>query len=403
MSRVLLVSSYFRPDRTGVAVYSSGLAGLLAEEGHDVSVVTGMPHYPDWRRGAAPPDDQPGIEVRRHRHYVPRRQTAPRRVAYEAAFLAGGLRLARRGPRPDLVIGVSPCLASAHVALAAGRAHRAPVGLVFQDLIGRASAESGVQGAASLARPAAMLERAAARAATAVAVTSPGFASFFERDVVCLRNWCARTEPDRDRAAARERLGWPEDQFVCLHAGNMGQKQSLDNVIDAARGLGGEGIRIVLAGGGNDRRRLEREGRGAVGFEGVQPAGRFEAMLGAADVLLLSQRASVRGMSLASRLTAYFAAGRPVVAAASLGSEVAAEVRRSGAGILVSPDDPDALAQALIALRAAPARRAALGAAGAAYAARELAPEIVLPRWSAFAASLEGVAPEPVPAERIAA
>ena len=60
-------------------------------------------------------------------------------------------------------------------------------------------------------------------------------------------------------------------------------------------------------------------------------------MLGAADVLLLSQRASVRGMSLASRLTAYFAAGRPVVAAASPGSEVAAEVRRSEAGVLVRP------------------------------------------------------------------
>lgn len=403
MSRVLLATSYFEPDQTGVAVYSSGLARMLAGEGHEVVVVTGMPHYPGWRRGAVANGDHEGIEVRRHRHYVPRRQTAPRRVAYEAGFLAGGLRRARRGPRPDIVLGVSPCLASAHVALAAGRLHGAPVGIVFQDLLGRASAEAGLSGGGMLAGPAARLERAVAASATAVAVTSPGFASSFDRQVVSLRNWAVRSEPDLDRAAARARLGWREDELVCLHAGNMGQKQSLDGVIDAARRLGDRGIRIVLAGGGNDRPRLERRGRGAVTFEGVQPPGRFEAMLGAADVLLLSQRASVRGMSLASRLTSYFAAGRPVVAAASPGSEVAAEVSRSKAGVLVRPDDSDAVAQALIALCEAPERRAALGAAGEAYAARELAPEVLLPRWSAFVANLEDVGAPRAPAESIAA
>ncbi len=403
MSRVMLVTSTFTPDRTGIAVYSSGLARRLADEGHDVTVVTGMPHYPSWRLGVAARDDDPGIEVRRHRHYVPRRQTALRRAAYEACFLAGGLRLARRGPRPDVVIGVSPCLACAHVALAAGRAHDAPVGIVFQDLLGRAAAEAGVRGAERLVRPTARIERAAAGAASAVAVTSPGFGSFFDRDVVNLRNWADRTAPDLDPAAARARLGWREDELVCLHAGNMGQKQSLDSVIDAARGLGGRDIRVVLAGDGNDRGRLERLGRGVVSFEGVQPAGEFEAMLGAADVLLLSQRASVQGMSLASRLTAYFAAGRPVVAAASPGSEVAAEVRRSGAGVLVRPEDPEALAHTLVALSEAPARRDALGEAGSDYAARELTPAVVLPHWSAFVSSLDpGRAPRE-PAEPVAA
>jgi glycosyltransferase involved in cell wall biosynthesis len=399
----MLVTSTFSPDPTGIAVYTSGLARLLADEGDHVTVVTGMPHYPSWRLGEAPRDDHPGIDVRRHRHYVPRRQTALRRAAYEACFLAGGLRLARRGPRPDVVIGVSPCLASAHVALAAGRAHGVPVGIVFQDLLGRAAAEAGVRGGERLVRPTAKLERAAASGASAVAVTSPGFASFFDREVVNLRNWADRTAPDLDRAGARARLGWREDEFVCLHAGNMGQKQSLDSVIDAARTLGRRGIRMVLAGDGNDRRRLERRGRGVVSFEGVQPAGEFEAMLGAADVLLVSQRASVRGMSLASRLTAYFAAGRPVVAAASPGSEVAAEVRRSGAGVLVRPEDPEALVQTLVSLYEAPARRAALGAAGSDYAARELTPGVVLPHWSGFVSSLDPGRAPPVPVEPVAA
>jgi glycosyltransferase involved in cell wall biosynthesis len=409
VSRVVLVTSYFWPDHTGVAVYSSGLARHLADAGDEVAVVTGMPHYPSWRACARGPEEYEGIEVRRHRHYVPHRQTALRRTAYEAGFLAGGLPLARRGPQPDVVIGVSPCLASARVALAAGRRHDAPVGLVFQDLLGLAAGQVSIPGGRRLAAPVARLERAIASAAEGVGITSPGFRGYFESDGIApgritdLRNWVQRDEPDLERAAARARLGWGRE-FVCLHAGNMGQKQGLDSVIRAAERVADGGVRVVFAGDGNDRARLQRVARGAVCFEDVQPPGRYEAMLAAADVLLLSQRPSVRSMSLASRLTAYFAAGRPVLAAVAPGSETAAEVRRSGAGRLVAPDDPEALARAILALRHAPEHeRAALGAAGAAYAQRALHPDAVLPAWSAFVDGLRRGCVAAVAPERVAA
>ena len=56
----------------------------------------------------------------------------------------------------------------------------------------------------------------------------------------------------------RERLGWRPDEFVCVHAGNMGQKQGLDNLLDTAQLLEGMPMRIALVGDGNDRERLER-------------------------------------------------------------------------------------------------------------------------------------------------
>ena len=71
----------------------------------------------------------------------------------------------------------------------------------------------------------------------------------------------------------------------------------------------------------------------------------------ASDVLLVNQRASVTNMSLPSKLTSYFASGRPVIAAASADSETASEIEASGAGIVVPPADPAALRGAILALK----------------------------------------------------
>ena len=67
----------------------------------------------------------------------------------------------------------------------------------------------------------------------------------------------------------------------------------------------------------------------------------------ASDVLLVNQRASVADMSLPSKLTSYFPAARPVVAAVLPDSETAREIQAAQAGYVVSPEEP-----------AAPSRRA---------------------------------------------
>lgn len=397
MTRVLLCCSYFWPDMTGIALYATGLAVHLSERGYDATVITGFPHYPDWRRTEAPnrfaATEQLGrVRVRRRWHLVPRHQSLVSRVAYEASFLTGLAALTDCG-RPDVVIAMSPCLASATVALAAGRRHRAPVGVIFQDILGRATEQTGI-GRGKLDSLIAPLELAVARSAARVGPTASGFAKVFidgrvkpER-IFPLRNWLERAAPNMPPAEARESLGWSHSEFVCLHAGNMGRKQNLENLIATAELLGEQDIRIAMAGGGNDRARLERRAAESVSarvtFLGLQRPGAYESMLEAADVLIVNQRAAVMDMALPSKLTAYFAAGRPVVAAVAQHSETAAEVRRSGAGIVVAPESPSALAAALARLRADASLRVRLGAQGRRYAAEHLVREVVLPRWVQF-------------------
>ena len=212
------------------------------------------------------------------------------------------------------------------VAAAAAARYRVSYGLVFQDLMGQAAEQSGVAGGARVAGVVRKVELRLARQATAVAIIAENFRAYLEAGGVSperierLRNWTRRREPDETREETRRRFGWGDD-FVCVHGGNMGQKQGLDNVLDAAALLRGSPVRVVLVGDGNDRARLERDatdrGLTNVEFVDLQGPGRWEAVMQAADVLIVNQRESVTDMSLPSKLTSYFAAGRPVVAAAS--------------------------------------------------------------------------------------
>jgi glycosyltransferase involved in cell wall biosynthesis len=168
----------------------------------------------------------------------------------------------------------------------------------------------------------------------------------------------------------------------------MGQKQGLDNLLDAAQLLRDPDVKIVLSGDGNDRNRLVARVKalslGNLSFIGLQPPGQFEPMLQAADVLLLQQRSSVCDMALPSKLTAYFASGRPVVAAVAPTSGAAKEIQGAGAGIVINADEPSALAESLTSLKRSPETAGRLGRAGEDHARRVLSGERALAgydRW----------------------
>lgn len=393
--RVLIVGINYTPEATGIAPYTAGLAERLAARGDDVTVVTGLPSYPQWRVGQgyrrmlARRESIGGVDVRRRWHHVPRRQSVVRRGLYEMTFLATGLS-ALALPRPDAVLGIVPSLSGGVVARLAGRRFRVPYGLIFQDLLGPAAAQSGVQGGGRAATVVRAVEGLVARDAEAVGLIAEGFRPYLEGlgvdplRIDRVRNWTHVGAPTLDRAAARDRLGLSQDAVVCLHAGNMGYKQGLANVVECARlaAPSHPGLLFVLMGDGSQRAKLERlaatHGLANVRFLAIQPAEVFSSVLAAADVLLLNQLPTVTDMSLPGKLTSYFFSGRPVVAAVSADSETAGEVRASGAGLVVLPDDPCALLETLLELAADHSRREAFGAAGAGYARRTLTAEQAL-------------------------
>jgi glycosyltransferase involved in cell wall biosynthesis len=114
---------------------------------------------------------------------------------------------------------------------------------------------------------------------------------------------------------------------------------------------------------------------------GAVPAERIPALYAESDaaVVMLRDLPIFEG-ALPTKLLEAMAAGRPVVLAAR--GEAARLVERERCGLVVPPEDPRALAEALSALAADPARRAALGAAGRCAAERDFGREAWLRRWS---------------------
>ncbi|WP_249417121.1 glycosyltransferase [Streptomyces sp. TS71-3] len=393
---MLLVSTNYAPEHTGIGPYATQIAEHWAARGHETHVLTGMPHYPSWRLDPAyqgawrRTERRAGVLVHRRRHTVPPRQTAVRRALFEASVLAHGLLAPPRTGRLDAVLAQMPSLAGGLLGARLAARHRVPYIPVVQDLMGAAAAQSGIRGGARAAGLAERAEAYALRSAALVGVIHETFvdrvtALGVDRDRIRLvPNWSHVRGPLRPRAGTRARLGWPAGQTVVLHSGNMGLKQGLEVLVEAARR--DPSVRFVLMGDGNQRAGLARLAAGVPNLDLLPPAATddFPEVLAAADVLAVTQRASVLDMSVPSKLTSYFASGRPVVAAVSPGGGTAQEVRRSGAGLLVDPENPAELLAAVRRLAADTALADTLGAAGPRHVAAHLSRRAGLARIDAL-------------------
>ena len=384
---VLVVGINYAPEPTGIAPYTTGIAEHLARSAASVEVFTGLPHYPSWdvpagyRRRLRTNELVSGVHVRRLKHYVPRTQSALKRAMYEGTFLAHTTSLRPRYT-PDVVLAVTPSLGGPRAGAVIARRYGAPLVTIVQDLMAKAASQSGISGGWAMAGTTGRLERAALLGSDRVLIVSESFRETLhayglpDERIGVLPNWTHITRVPVPQDDARRRLGWDVDPFTVVHTGNMGLKQDLGNVVDAARQLADRrDIAFVIVGDGSQRRTLEAQAGGLENVRFVEPlsASDYPLALAAADVLLVNERATVGDMSLPSKLTSYLTAGKPVLAATWPGGATGQELARtSGAALRVDPGYPTVLAGAVLDLQADPAVRMAMGDAARAYAATRL-------------------------------
>ena len=405
--KVLVIGLNYAPEPTGIAPYTTALSEGLAARGHEVHVLTAMPHYPEWRiragyGGWSRSEHRHGVAVRRLRHHIPNPPEGAHRLLSELSFGARVV-LARWG-RPDLVLFVSPALFSTALGILRARVLRPdlPIALWVQDLYSLGVVETGAGSPGGpLAHVMQRVEAAVLRNSSRVVLIHDRFAEIAARlwgggdRFSVVRNWThipAVTSTDETRAATRAALGWRSDETVAVHTGNMGAKQDLGNVVAAARlaDAGGLPIRFVLVGDGSERAALEARAAGIrrIDFLDPLPDGEYQRALAAADVLLVNEHAGLRDMALPSKLTSYFSSGRPIVAATDPGSITAAELQASGAGMRVDPADPRALLEAVRSFGGESAQGGMLGKRGLEYMNGVLSQAEAIER---FEAVLQGV------------
>ena len=287
------------------------------------------------------------------------RRRALGRLLVDLSFaLSAWLVIVWRLRRAVLLLDVPPLLMG--VALQAwARLRRQPCVVSLQDLTGLA-AESIMFGRRSLVqRVLAALERWLSRTARHLVTISGRMAGEISRggrpreSIHVIENWCDTevvTPQPKDNAFSRcEGL---VDAFVVLHAGTIGLKQSVDTILGAAARLRNiPDLVILFVGAGVERERAEQtarlQGLLQVRFLPFQPREDVPLVYGSADVCLVTLGQGMSHFCVPSKAWSILCAGRPLIVAADPDGETAAIATQAGAGLVVPPDDAEALAQAI--------------------------------------------------------
>jgi len=372
--RILFLGINYWPEETGIAVFNTGRCEYLAACGHQVTICTGFPYYPQWQ--VATPyrgrlftrEVRNGVTLLRSYLYVPCRVTAVKRVLHEASFIVSSCLRASTAQRPELLVTVSPPLGLALSTILLSRLWQVPYVFHVPDLQPDAALDLGMLPAGKVGKVLYALERMAYRHAGLIStltetmqnrIVSKGVPA---EKVTLFPDWvdpACFSVPVTDEGQAFRRAHGLDGQFLMVHCGNMGVKQGLEVILGAAeRSRDRPDLTYLLVGDGAARPTLEERTKALrlanVRFLPLQPKEVFCDLLAAADVCLVTQRKTVMDIVFPSKVITLLAAGRPVLASVNTDSEVARVVRGAKAGDVVAAEDPQALLAAILKLRALP-------------------------------------------------
>ena len=401
--KILVYGLNYTPEPTGIGKYTGDQTVWLVAQGHSVRVICGMPHYPQWRLdptyadGKALVESLAGATVYRAPHFVPSAQslTARARIRLETSFTFSAARYWVRflfhWHKPDVVIAVTPPMQIGVWPLLYHWIRRVPWVLHVQDLQVDAALrlnmlKSGLLGML-LYRIEGFLLRHATRVST---ITEAMRARIIAKGVPADRVWLCPNWADISAVCPgsrnngfRQSLNVSDDTLLVLYAGNMGEKQGLEIVLEAAKRCHDDArLLFMMVGDGGAKSRLQRQavtmGLSNIRFLPVQPFERLNDMLAAGDIHLVVQKRDAADLVMPSKLTNILAAGRVCVATADPDTALYDAVHDHETGKAVPPGDVAALTEAIRVLADDPAMREACGIRARQYAEQHLDKDSIL-------------------------
>jgi colanic acid biosynthesis glycosyl transferase WcaI len=367
--KVLILSINYWPEVTGIGAFTTYRAEHLAQAGHEVEVCTTFPYYPSWKVPAeysgklGLSEERNGVRIFRSIAYVPNPVTSLKRILFEASFVAGATLRALMRKRPDVLLVVSPPLGLTATAILLGQLWGIPYVYDVEDLQPDSAADLGML-PKWVVRILYNVESAAYRHARVVTTLTPSMRRrIIDKGVA--EDKVELLEPRMDESlidlppeegnAFRQKydLG---GKFLVTHSGNMGVKQGLDVILDAAvLSRADDSLLFLCVGNGADCERIKRRAAELdlrnVRFLPLLDEMDFRGLMAASGICLVTQQHSVSEIAFPSKIVTYLAAGRPIVASVNPQCEVAQIARESGAGRVVAAEDPAALFEAITALR----------------------------------------------------
>lgn len=394
--KYLVITLYYLPDGGPSAPLFAMLCQALVKKGHDVTVISSVPHYPSGRV----PVEFAGWKVRRTdengvkviRVPVPsldRANLALRLwqfVCYQVGVTLVGLSLdydALLVCNPALEVGIPFAVLSV--------LRRKPAIFSVHDVYPDAGVTLGIFRHRAVIAMVAAMERFCLYHSARVRILSESFVGGLkalgtpDEKMVLIYDWVdtnlIRPLPRKNSFSRTHNL---DDRFVVLYAGNLGLSQGLDTVLKAARHLKDKSdVLFLFVGDGAGRSQLQAEavGMSNVHFLPYQLREHLPEMLACADISLVVLKQGIGSISLPSKLFSILASGRPVLASMDENSDTCKLVHSSQAGLCVEPENPMQLADAILSLRDDPLRRAQMGENGRNWAEQHHSPQSAAERF----------------------
>lgn len=398
--RFLIHGINYAPELTGIGKYTSEMAEWLTSRGQEVRVVTAPPYYPEWKVGEGYDgrryrrERRAGVEIWRCPLWVPAAPSGLKRLIHLASFALSSLlvMLVQIAWRPQVTLVVEPPFFCAPIALLTAKLSGGTSWLHIQDFeidaafeLGMLPRRGGVDRFVSGVETWLMRRFDRVSSISASMVQKLYDKRVAPERILLFPNWVDTDLIRPDDAAGkafRQRAGISLEAVVVLYSGNMGEKQGLEILIEAARRLEEDpSVIFLICGDGGAKSRLVRmaEGLPNIRFFPLQPLEHLNELLNAADLHALPQRADVADLVMPSKLTGILSCGGAVVATANTGTELATVIDQTG-GRLCAPGDVEGFTAAISALARDPEGRRAMGEKARAYALAHLGRDATLER-----------------------
>lgn len=365
--RLLLVTQHFPPERGAVRRLFE-FARFFVRQGHEVSVLTAIPNYPD---GIVPPkyrgkffytEEIDGVKI--YRSWVlPASNSYPgrRMIGFVVFFFTSLMNSFRVKGGIDVVLASTPPVNTPAIGWVLSKIRHSRFVIEIRDLQPESSEDFGNLNRSLFTRLLKRLMHGLYRRAEKIVAATDGIAEYVKtlgisaERVTTIKSGFSSEFLTAGHNGIRRKFGW-EEKFLILYSGTLGWAHSLETVIEAARQLTDQpDIQFAFVGEGEKRLALEgmvRDyGLKNVTFIGSQPLEIIPYFLKTSDVLIESLKdVPVTKGTFPAKLFEYMASGRPILFGSS-GGEAVRELEAAGGVLSFTTDDVERLCELILKLR----------------------------------------------------